>query len=88
MSNSKKRTAEEAAPAKKAKKRKSKHAVDDESLDTELGLNTLFSKMDGQLLADYHAQKLARFGADLSPVELADLAISGIPTCPGLVSIQ
>ncbi|KAL6698511.1 U3-90S pre-ribosomal complex subunit domain-containing protein [Trichoderma pleuroticola] len=76
MSNSKKRTAEDAAPAKKAKKRKSKHAVDDESLNTELGLNTLFSKMDGQLLADYHAQKLARFGADLSPVELSDLAIS------------
>lgn len=78
MSNSKKRAAEDAAPAKKAKKRKAKHAVDDESLDTELGLNTLFSKMDGQLLADYHAQKLARFGTDLSPVELSDLALSGV----------
>ncbi|EGR49845.1 uncharacterized protein TRIREDRAFT_59248 [Trichoderma reesei QM6a] len=78
MSNSKKRAAEDAAPAKKAKKRKAKHAVDDDSLDTELGLNTLFSKMDGQLLADYHAQKLARFGTDLSPVELSDLALSGV----------
>lgn len=78
MSNSKKRAAEDAAPAKKAKKRKAKHAVDDENLDTELGLNTLFSKMDSQLLADYHAQKLARFGTDLSPVELSDLALSGV----------
>ncbi|KAL6871318.1 U3-90S pre-ribosomal complex subunit domain-containing protein [Trichoderma novae-zelandiae] len=76
MSNPKKRAAEDAAPVKKAKKRKAKHAVDDESLDSELGLNTLFSKMDSQLLADYHVQRLARFGTDLSPVELSDLALS------------
>lgn len=78
MSNSKKRAAEDPAPAKKTKKRKSKHAVEDENLDAELGLNTLFAKMDSQLLADYHVQKLARFGTDLSPVELSDLALSGI----------
>ncbi|KAL6893354.1 U3-90S pre-ribosomal complex subunit domain-containing protein [Trichoderma evansii] len=76
MSNSKKRAAEDAAPAKKTKKRKSKHAAEDENLDSELGLNTLFAKMDSQLLADYHVQKLARFGTDLSPVELSDLALS------------
>lgn len=80
MSNPKKRAAEEAAPAKKAKKRKAKHAVEDENLDTERGLNTLFAKMDSQLLADYLAQKLARFGTDLSPIELSDLALSGIMT--------
>ncbi|KAK1252524.1 hypothetical protein MKX08_003711 [Trichoderma sp. CBMAI-0020] len=76
MSNSKKRAAEDPAPTKKTKKRKSKHAVEDENLDAELGLNTLFAKMDSQLLADYHVQKLARFGTDLSPVELSDLALS------------
>ncbi|KAL7919557.1 U3-90S pre-ribosomal complex subunit domain-containing protein [Trichoderma austrokoningii] len=76
MSNSRKRAAEDPAPAKKTKKRKSKHAVEDESLDAELGLNTLFAKMDSQLLADYHVQKLARFGTDLSSVELSDLALS------------
>jgi hypothetical protein len=77
MPTSKKRAAEDPAPAKKAKKRKSKHAAEDENLDAELGLNTLFAKMDSQLLADYHVQKLARFGTDLSPVELSDLALSG-----------
>lgn len=77
MSNSKKRAAEDPAPAK-TKKRKSKHAAEDENLDAELGLNTLFAKINSQLLADYHVQKLARFGTDLSPIELSDLTLSGI----------
>jgi len=78
MSNPKKRAAaDDAAPSsKKAKKKKSKaNSQDDETLDTELGLNTLFSRLDNQLLADYLAQKTTRFGSDLSPVEIADLAL-------------
>ncbi|KAM3434352.1 hypothetical protein NHJ13734_006042 [Beauveria thailandica] len=72
-----KRRAEEAAPAKtNKKKRKSKFEAEDESLDTELGLNMLFSRMDNQLLADYLAQKIGRFGTDLSPVELSDITVS------------
>lgn len=76
MSNLKRR-AEEAAPAKaNKKKRKNKFQAEDESVDTELGLNMLFSRMDNQLLADYLAQKVGRFGTDLSPVELSDITIS------------
>lgn len=75
MSNPKKRQADDAPPAKKSKKRKG-NAQEDESLDTELGLNTLFSRMDNQLLADHLAKKLTRFGDELSPVELADITIS------------
>ncbi|OAA75159.1 hypothetical protein LEL_07147 [Akanthomyces lecanii RCEF 1005] len=72
-----KRRAEEAAPEKtNKKKRKSKFSAEDESLDTELGLNMLFSRMDNQLLADYLAQKIGRFGTDLSPVELSDITVS------------
>lgn len=80
MSTSKKRQAED-APAqpkpKKSKKRKA-NAPDDDLLDTELGLNTLFTKMDNQLLADHLVQKLSRFGTELSPVEISDLTISGM----------
>ncbi|KAG6002492.1 hypothetical protein E4U21_003020 [Claviceps maximensis] len=81
MSNPKKRVAE-AAPDdqhnnKKKKKRKTKaHQQDDETLDMELGVNTLFIRMDNQLLADYLAQKLTRFGGDLSSVEISDLTLS------------
>jgi protein CMS1 len=73
---SKKRAAEDAPAAKKGKKRKG-NKQDDESLDMELGLNTLFQRMDNQLLADHLAQKLTRFGTDLSPVEVSDLTLSG-----------
>ncbi|POR38832.1 Protein cms1, partial [Tolypocladium paradoxum] len=76
MSNPKKRVAESAPPPKQAKKRKTKFQHEDEALDTELGLNTLFTRMDNQLLADHLAQKITRFGGDLSSVELADLTVS------------
>ncbi|KAJ6444037.1 DNA/RNA helicase, DEAD/DEAH box type [Purpureocillium lavendulum] len=77
MSNPKKRAAESTAPAKQSKKRKTKsQQQDDELLDMELGINTLFSRMDNQLLADHLAQKLSRFGGDLSSVELSDLTVS------------
>ncbi|TDZ31596.1 Protein CMS1 [Colletotrichum spinosum] len=77
MYNSKKR----AAPAQdgeggKRKKKKSAYQVDETLLNGELGINESFAVMDNQLLADYTAQKLARFGTDLSPVELSDLSIS------------
>ncbi|KAI5464282.1 U3-containing 90S pre-ribosomal complex subunit-domain containing protein [Mariannaea sp. PMI_226] len=78
MSSSKKRPAEappQSQQPKKIKKRR-KANTDDESLDTELGLNTLFTRMDNQLLADHLAQKLSRFGSDLSPVEISDLTVS------------
>ncbi|KAG6038536.1 csm1-like protein [Claviceps citrina] len=77
MSNTKKRSAE-AAPEvkKKKKKRKTKFQQDDEALDMALGVNKLFARMDNQLLADYLAQKLTRFGGDLSSVELSDLTVS------------
>lgn len=78
MSNPKKRAAESAPEAKK-KKKKTKFQQDDEALDMELGLNTLFTRMDNQLLADHLAQKIARFAGELSSVELSDLSVSGMP---------
>ncbi|RDA96301.1 hypothetical protein CP533_1603 [Ophiocordyceps camponoti-saundersi (nom. inval.)] len=77
MANPKKRPAA-SVPEKKPKKRKSAQAKGDphdDALDTDLGINTLFARMDQQLLADHLAQKTARFGSDLSTVELNDLAI-------------
>lgn len=84
-----KRRAADDAPAKAAKKkRKSKYQAEDESLDTELGVNTLFTRMDNQLLADYLAQKTSRFGSDLSPVELSDITISGMPSTQTFETLQ
>ncbi|KAG5943007.1 hypothetical protein E4U59_000737 [Claviceps monticola] len=77
MSNPKKRSVE-ATPetTNKKKKRKTKFQQDDEALDMELGVNKLFTRMDNQLLADYLAQKLTRFGSHLSSVEISDLTVS------------
>lgn len=78
MSNSKKRPADAAPEVKrKKKKRKTRFQQDDEALDMELGVNRLFTRMDNQLLADYFAQKLSRFGGDLSSIGLSDLTVSG-----------
>ncbi|PFH59607.1 hypothetical protein XA68_12094 [Ophiocordyceps unilateralis] len=77
MANPKKRSAA-SAPDKQPKKKKTTNArndQDDDIFDTDLGINTLFARMDNQLLADYLVQKTARFGSDLSTVELGDLAI-------------
>ncbi|KAK1452701.1 hypothetical protein CCUS01_10742 [Colletotrichum cuscutae] len=81
MSNTKKRAApsqEGGEGGQKAKKQKKKSAyqVDETLLNAELGINESFAVMDNQLLADYTAQKISRFGTDLSPVELSDLSIS------------
>lgn len=80
MPNLKRKSADSSAPeVSKKKKKSSKHSAEDEFLDTELGLNTLFAKMDNQLVADYLAQKTSRFAPDLSNVELSDITISGTP---------
>ena len=76
MSISKKRAADGPSVPSKTKKRKP-NSHGDESLDTEAGVNTLFEQLDSQLLADHYAQKLSRFGGDLSSVELSDLTVSG-----------
>ncbi|GKT46021.1 protein CMS1 [Colletotrichum spaethianum] len=77
MSNPKKRAApSQDAEGQKKKKKKSAYHVDETLLNGELGINEAFAVMDNQLLADYTAQKIARFGTDLSPVELSDLSIS------------
>jgi len=78
MSKSKKRAAEDGGATKVKKQKKSKYEVDDSLLNEELGINESFSVMDNQLLADYTAQKLSRFGSDLSSVELSDLTLSGM----------
>lgn len=74
MSESRKRGAEEELPAKKVKRKKAKFQ-DDENFNTKLGINTTFARTDQLLLADLIARKLARFGTDLSPVELSDITI-------------
>merc|ERR1712054_488419 len=74
MSNPKKRSAED-GPSSQKKKKKANSSAHDDLYDTELGVNTLFAKMDNQLLADYLAQKLTRFGSDLSPIEISDLTL-------------
>lgn len=48
----------------------------DALLDLDNGVNTIFSKMDPDLLADYVAAQTKRFGGDdLSMVELSDLYV-------------
>ncbi|KAI9740126.1 MAG: hypothetical protein M1818_004877 [Claussenomyces sp. TS43310] len=42
------------------------------NLDSENSINNAFSSMDGQLLADYLAQRTKKFESDLSSVELED----------------
>lgn len=72
-----KRKADDGEGGAKKKKRSKKAREDEGDLDVEAGLNRAFERMDGQLLADHIAQKVTRFGTDLSSVELSDLYISG-----------
>lgn len=67
-----------AAPKKqKPKQKKNPKASDDQDalLDLDLGINTIFGRMDPDLLADYVAASTKRFGSDLSSVELSDLYV-------------
>lgn len=77
MSNPKKRRAEDGQPAQKSKKRKGGNVQADETINSDLGISTLFQRMDSPLLADYFAQKLSQSSRDLSSIELADLTVSG-----------
>ncbi|KAK4461383.1 U3-containing 90S pre-ribosomal complex subunit-domain containing protein [Cladorrhinum samala] len=74
---SNKRKLEDDVTAKKKRKKQKKQREDEGDLDVEVGVNRAFERMDGQLLADHIAQKTTRFGTELSPIELADLYISG-----------
>jgi protein CMS1 len=76
MSDTKKRSSE---PMSRPRKKRKPATASDESgfLDNEAGINLMFSRMDGQLLADLLAKNVTRFGKDLSPVEIADLSIAG-----------
>jgi protein CMS1 len=79
-SKKRKRGAEEPATKKTAKKARSKKtkAVEEDELDTELGINSAFSHMDNQLLADYIAQRTKKYESDLSSIELEDKYIPGV----------
>lgn len=66
------------APKKQKPKQKKnpKQSDDDDALfDLDLGINTIFGRMDPDLLADYVAACTKRFGSDLSPIELSDLYV-------------
>ncbi|PHH74183.1 hypothetical protein CDD82_5052 [Ophiocordyceps australis] len=75
MSSTKRSAEQTPASSNKRRRKKSKAQFDDDMLDMELGINTLFSHMDNHLMADHLAQKTACFGSHLSHVELSDLAV-------------
>ena len=65
---------------KKGRSKVSKaHVLEDESLDSEQGLNTALGKLDCRLLADYVAQRTKRFAPDLSMIEMEDRYLPGMP---------
>jgi protein CMS1 len=51
--------------------------VKTDDLDAEMSVNTAFSRMDSELLADYVAQRTRKYESDLSVVELQDKYIPG-----------
>ena len=51
--------------------------VKTDDLDAEMSVNTAFSRMDSELLADYVAQRTRKYESDLSVVELQDRYIPG-----------
>lgn len=75
--NKRKREKQKANKKKKIKPRGSTETPGspDEPVNEEI------SKMGPPLIADYVAQKLKRFSKDLSPVELFDQCIPGVPPC-------
>lgn len=74
--NKRKRDAEEKKSAKRRKLKKPKD-VDDEALDSELGVNHAVAHMDSRLMADHLAQRTRRFQPDLSLVEVEERYIPG-----------
>jgi hypothetical protein len=67
--------------AKKAKRKGNKKQkakdIDEDDLDTELGVNHAFERLDGQLIADHVNARTRLYGKELSSVELEDKWISG-----------
>lgn len=62
---------------KKINRNKADHSEEVE-IDLVEGINTAFSRMDSQLLADYIAQSTRKFESDLSSVEYEDKYIPGM----------
>lgn len=60
---------------KRKMKKKAATSNAQNDIDEELGINKVYSQMDGQLLADYIAQKVQRFSPDSSAVELEDMRV-------------
>ncbi|CAK3790190.1 Hypothetical predicted protein [Lecanosticta acicola] len=69
---------EESKKAAKKKKRTKKKPqdVDDEALDSKLGINHAIAHMDSRLMADHIAQRTRRFRPDASLVEIDDVNVS------------
>ena len=63
--------------SKRRNKSKKPKDVEDEALDSELGVNHAVAHMDNQLLADHIAQRTKRFKPELSVVEMDDSYIPG-----------
>ena len=63
--------------AKRKKKNRKPHDLDDGALDSELGVNHSIAYMDSALMADHVAQRTRRFQSDLSSVELEDCHVTG-----------
>jgi len=76
-SKKRKRVPEKSEKQEKKAKRKKAKATEDEELDIDAGINTAFSHMNNQLLADYIAQRTRKYESDLSSVELEDKYIPG-----------
>jgi protein CMS1 len=71
--------AESKKDAKPKKKRPKKPKdIDDEALDSKLGVNHAIGHMDSTLTADHIAQRTRRFDPDISTVEAEDSYISGM----------
>jgi protein CMS1 len=64
--------------AKKQKRTKKPKDINEDDLDSALGVNLGIGRMDGQLLVDYVAQRTKRLKPKLSTVELEDLYLPGI----------
>jgi protein CMS1 len=73
-----KRVVTDESKEKRKSKRKAKRITDDNSeFDAENSLNTAIGKMDNALLADYVAQRIRKFGKELTSVELDERYIAG-----------
>lgn len=71
---------EDVKTAKKSKKKRPKKPkdIDDDALDSKLGVNHAIGHMDSQLMADHIAQRTRRFQPDLTEVEAEDARLSGM----------